>query len=98
MFFGGDYMLDYSFSLGVAVATLLICVVNLIYTFIQGRTDKVQNKIFITILLILTVNSITGIVTGIYSSNFVLREYAPKALRFSRYVYFIQLPLLTSSF
>ena len=31
----------------------------------------------------------TGIVTGIYSSNFVLREYAPKALRFSRYVYFI---------
>lgn len=89
MFFGGDYMLDYSFSLGVAVATLLICVVNLIYTFIQGRTDKVQNKIFITILLILTVNSITGIVTGIYSSNFVLREYAPKALRLSRYAYFI---------
>ena len=82
-------MLDYSFSLGVAVASLLICVVNLIYTLIQGRTDKVQNKLFITILLILTVNSITGIISGIYGSNPILNEYTPGVFNTSRYVYFV---------
>ncbi len=85
----GDCMLDYSFSLGVAVSTLLICAVNLIYTFIQGRTDKVQNKIFITILCILTVNAMTGMISGIYGSNPVLNEYTPHVFKISRYAYFV---------
>ncbi|MCR5147786.1 MAG: EAL domain-containing protein [Eubacterium sp.] len=82
-------MFDYSFGLGVAVASLLICLVNLIYTFIQGRTDKLQNKIFISILAILMINSVTGIITGVYGANPDLSEHSAFALQASRYAYFV---------
>ena len=81
--------MNYSFNLGVAVSSLLICIVNLIYTFIMGRTDKVQNKLFICILCILSINSITGIasaVIGLYPDRVADPEYASEV---SRYAYFV---------
>ena len=81
--------MNYSFNLGVAVSSLLICIVNLIYTFIMGRTDKVQNKLFICMLCILSINSITGIasaVIGLYPDRVADPEYASEV---SRYAYFV---------
>lgn len=81
--------MNYSFNLGVAVSSLLICIVNLIYTLIMGRTDKVQNKLFICILCILSINSITGIasaVIGLYPDRVADPEYASEV---SRYAYFV---------
>ncbi len=81
-------MLDYSFSLGVALSSLLICIVNLIYTFIQKRTDKLQNRFFIAILCILLMNSITSIVTAIFGADSLILDNAARAVELSRYLYF----------
>ena len=83
------YMLDYSFSLGVALATLAICAVNLIYTVILGRTDKTQNKIFITILCILMIDAATNIITGYYGSISFQSEHAATMVYISIYAYFV---------
>ena len=82
-------MLNNSFGLGVSISELLICVVNLIYTFIQGRTDKIQNKIFITMLCILIINSINGIIVAIYGEIGYTNAYSFIALSRSDYVYFV---------
>ena len=81
-------MLDYSFMFGIGLAALLICMVNIIYTCIQGRTDKIQNKIFITIYVILAINSINVIIMGVFGANPSLMERAPMVFHASEYVYF----------
>jgi len=81
--------LNYSFNLGIAVSSLLICIVNLIYTFILGRTDKVQNKLFVCILCILSINSITGIISAVLGMNPNIVENPEYASQISRYAYFV---------
>ena len=81
-------MLDFSFNLGLAISSLMICLVNLIYTLIQGRSDKAQNKVFIVMLFILISNSITGIISAVYGFYPDLAG-AGDILRIDKYVYFI---------
>ena len=81
-------MLDNAFALGVAISSLSINTVNLIYTFIQGRTKKTQNRLFISVLIILIANSITGIASAVFSSGIVLSDISHGGLAVSRYVYF----------
>lgn len=82
-------MFNYSFSLGVALSSLLICIVNLIYTIIQKRTDKLQNRLFIAVLCILMVNSMTAIVSSVYGFKPELIAGRSFALHASRYAYFL---------
>ncbi|MCR5292498.1 MAG: EAL domain-containing protein [Eubacterium sp.] len=82
-------MLNYSFSMGIALSSLLICSVNLIYIFIQGRTDKSQNKIFMVIVGILAVNSLTGILSAIAASGFLEHDQGILLHKISRTIYFI---------
>ena len=81
-------MIDYSFVLGVALSSFLICLVNIIYTFIQGRTDKTQNKLFLTLYIILALNSVTEIVSGLYGKESLLSDSAFMVIQVSKYVYF----------
>ncbi|SEQ88822.1 EAL domain, c-di-GMP-specific phosphodiesterase class I (or its enzymatically inactive variant) [Lachnospiraceae bacterium NE2001] len=81
-------MIDYSFVLGVALSSFLICLVNIIYTFIQGRTDKTQNKIFLTIYIILAINSVTEICSGLFGTESFLSDSAFMVIKVSKYVYF----------
>lgn len=82
-------MLNDSFALGVEVSSLLICLVNLVYTFIQKRTDKLQNRLFITILCILILNSITGIFSSVFSMDTRPIEERAFILHATRYGYFL---------
>ena len=81
-------MLNYSFNMGLAISALMICLVNLIYTFIQGRTDKAQNKVFIVILLILISNAVTGMISAYYGA-YPDAAGAEDILRFDKYTYFV---------
>lgn len=80
-------MFNNSFALGVSISSLLICVVNLVYTLILRRTDKLQNRLFIALLCILIVNSLTGIVSAV-CGNEVASEQTLSYLSASRYAYF----------
>ena len=81
-------MFDYSFVFGVGLSSFLICAVNLIYTFIQGRTDKTHNKIFIGLYFILAVNAVTEMASSIYDDDPTLAAGSLNAVRVSKYVYF----------
>ena len=81
-------MIDYSFVLGVALSSFLICLVNIIYTFIQGRTDKTQNKLFITLYIFLALNSLTEIISGLYGKETSLSNSAFMVIQISKYIYF----------
>lgn len=81
-------MLDFSFALGVSVAALMLCIVNIIYTFIQGRVDKTQNKIFLIILAILMINSCTGICQALFNPLRMVNDETGMIVKVSRYLYF----------
>ena len=81
-------MFDYSFVFGVALSSFLICMVNIVYTIIQGRTDKSHNKIFIALYLILAINAVTDIVASGYSDDPTLSDRAGTIVQVSKYVYF----------
>ncbi|MBR1674385.1 MAG: EAL domain-containing protein [Eubacterium sp.] len=82
-------MFDNSFALGVSCSALLICIVNLIYTFIQKRTDKTHNKIFVAILCILSINAINGIISGAYGDDVTRSDISFTITQVSRYAYFV---------
>lgn len=82
-------MFNNSFNLGVSISALLVCIVNLIYTFIERRTDKTQNRIFISMICILIVNSISGMITGIYGDNPGESGYIYQVFQVSKYAYFV---------
>lgn len=81
-------MFNNEFALGVGLSTLLLCIFDLIYTFIQKRTDKLQNRLFIVILCILAINSLTGIISAVYGANPTLHANRDLFLYASRYAYF----------
>jgi len=81
-------MLNNSFALGVGVSSLLICIVNLIYTYIQKRTDKLQNRFFIAIVCILLLNSVTSMISAIFVTEAAKGGTAVLVVHISRYIYF----------
>ena len=84
----GSYMFDYSFVFGVALSSFLICMVNIIYTFIQGRTDKTHNRIFITLYILLAVNALTELVSSIYYDDPTLSDESQTVVQVCKYVYY----------
>ena len=82
-------MLDYSFALGMSLAALLVCIVNFIYTFIQGRVDKTQNKIFLIILGIITVNSLCNITSALFNPLRMANGDMVLWIEIPRYLYFV---------
>ena len=82
-------MLTNSFAFGTSLASLLICVTNLMYTLILQRTGKAQNKIYIIILGILIINSLNGIVSAVSQSLVTVPVSVKYCYLFSRYLYFV---------
>lgn len=83
-------MINYSdVSLGISLACMLICITNIVYIMIHGRTDKVQNKLFIVILGILTINAICGLTTAITQHYLMESDQLYALNQNSRYIYFL---------
>ena len=81
-------MLDNTFSFGVAISSLVICVVNVAYAIIQKRTFKTQNRIYLVILAILISNSVTGILTAVARGGSMSPASAASLNEFSKHMYF----------
>ena len=81
-------MFDNRFAFGVALAAIVICIVNLIYTLIQRRTAKTQNKIYIVILVILITNSISNILSAVCKEPFLSYDTARSLNEFAKHFYF----------
>ena len=78
----------YNLSFALAVAATFICFTDLIFTSIQDRMGKTQNKLFVLLLLIVAINGICNTVTGYampYLSTSALAHYESNV---ARYLYF----------
>lgn len=82
------------FGFGIAVSALLICLANLVYTIMDGHTGKPQNKIFILLLSLLSVNAICEIVNIRTAEHIMISERYFFILRASKYVYFLSHSLI----
>ena len=83
MFPGND------FHLACYFAAFLICFTCLIYTYLQKRTDKLQNKLYILMLLIVTLNCISGSM-AVISEPFLATSHTARIFaNIAEYTYFL---------
>lgn len=77
-----------SMALAFYIAAFLTCATCIIYTLIQNRTDKLQKKFYLSMLIILALNTVSEFVVeimGAYKDNPVV----PNILSLCKYFYFI---------
>ena len=77
------------FHIAFYAAALTISITVLVFTFIQRRTDRVQNRLFIVMLLLLTANSVNSIICSIAEPYAYTSEQAFKILDTNQFLYFL---------
>ena len=83
---------------GIALAALLICLTDIIFTLMDGHTGKPQNRFYISILAILAVNALTEMVNVATQDNLLTSDSAYLLSRIAKYVYFLSHTLLAPMF
>jgi len=92
-------MINYNdISLGLSIAGLLVCMSDLLFTMMDRRFGKPQNKIYIFMLILLSVNAECGIVAFLSEKNKLVSDAAFHTLAVSRYIYFLTHSLLAPLF
>ncbi|MCR5593740.1 MAG: GGDEF domain-containing phosphodiesterase [Saccharofermentans sp.] len=79
----------YNLSFAFSVSAFIICLSNLFFIRVQGRMGKLQNKLFMLLLIIVALNSICTSVTAYYNP---VKDYSDSAMsisEISRYIYFL---------
>ena len=71
------------------VVALLLILTNLLYTFVQNRTDKPQNKFFIAVNGIVLTNIITSVIAEYAKAQSTVSNYAFILRNIMEYLYFI---------
>ncbi len=83
------------FHIAFDIAALVISITVLIYTFLQKRTDKKQNRVFIAIVLVVTLNSIVSALAS-FSEPFAYEGASINVvIKLCQYLYFIMHTLLS---
>ena len=83
---------------GIALAALLICLTDIIFTLMDGHTGKPQNRFYISILAILAVNALTEMVNVATQERLLTSDCAYLLSRIAKYVYFLSHTLLAPMF
>ena len=71
------------------LSALIVCITALLFTIIHHRTEKAQNKVFISAIFVISLNSICGMVTTLLEPYRFDSDTVLKAVNASRYIYFI---------
>lgn len=77
------------FHVACYFAAFLISVTCFIYTLLQKRTDKLQNKAYILMLIIVTLNAISGIMTVVTKPFLYTSPSARVVSNLGEYTYFL---------
>ena len=78
-----------SMGFGLELSAMLICLANVLYTVTDGHTKKPQNRIYITIQIVLALNALCELITIICTARSMDSDNAFSLLRLSTYVYFL---------
>lgn len=82
-----DRFNDLTFAL--SFAAVCICISNLLFVKVQNTMGKTQNKLFVILLLIVSMNGICNTLTGYYAPYIGIVDIAEQITDRARYVYFI---------
>ncbi|WP_044973390.1 EAL domain-containing protein [Ruminococcus sp. HUN007] len=77
-----------SLDYGIALSVLCICLTNLLFTLLDGHTGKIQNKLYITILVLIGINAVCELVNVRTSDASVASDSVFLASRLSKFFYF----------
>ena len=69
---GTGFEISDGLNLAFALATSIICLTSVFFTFAQKRTDKLRNKVFVGMLMVLTLNGFSEL------SNTCINVYGAK--------------------
>lgn len=88
----------YNLTFTLSLAATAVCLANLLFTAVQGRMGKAQNKLYAILLLIVAINGICNTISGYcmpYITEYPLANYLCNV---SRYFYFIVHTALAPTF
>ncbi|MCR4639529.1 GGDEF domain-containing phosphodiesterase [Ruminococcus sp.] len=77
------------FCFGAALSALLICLGNLSFTILDGHTRKPQNRIYMSLLMLLAINAVCEMINVRMGEYEMSSEVAFMISRSSKYVYFL---------
>lgn len=82
------------FCLGVALSALLICLGNLAFTILDGHTRKPQNRVYMSLLMLLAVNAVCEMINVCVGEFERSSDVAFLTTRSAKYVYFLSHALI----
>ncbi len=83
-------MIDFSqMGLGFSISALLICLANIVCIIIQKRTEKPNNRLFLTIMTILAIDAVCGCVSSITYAVRNVYDMPFLVSKSFRYLYFV---------
>ena len=91
-------MLSHIYQVEMFAAALLLCMTNLLFTFLQRRTDKTQNRFYILMNVIVMLNAISQTVLAIAGDYRFEVSGAFTAMRVAQFSYFLLHTLLGPMF
>ena len=83
---------------GFALSALLICLTNIIFTVMDGHTKKPQNRVYIMLLLILSINAFCELVNVKVGADDLASNTAYQITRATKYIYFLSHSLIAPLF
>ncbi len=76
------------FHIAFYAASLTICITTLLFTVLQKRTDRLQNKLFILMVLVVTTNATTGTICAVVEPFANESETCYRILDTGQFMYF----------
>lgn len=86
---GERMMLDVLLKGLLNPAALVLCITNLLFTFLQNRTDKLQNKFYIYLNVIIALNAICCVVSDLAVPHLTTSDTAYAVERWMEFLYFL---------
>ncbi len=80
--------LSNEFHIAFYAATITICMTVLLFTFLQKRTDRPQNKLFVVMIIILTMNAISSTGAALTQPKAAYNSSAYILLEIFQFLYF----------
>lgn len=92
-------MIQYAdMGLGISLSAFLVCICDLIFTLVEKRVTKPQNKVYIAQLCILMTNAVSGMISTFTDQTKLTSDTAFMTLQAARYVYFLSHSLIPPIF
>ena len=78
-----------SMEFGIALSALMICLTDLIFTLMDGHVVKPQNRMYITILLLLAISAVCELLNISFALDSSMSDREYFFARLTKYVYFL---------